>query len=113
MKMVRGMGVLALTLSSLVASWVLLAPDTGPGAAAAQPARPATGQDGQGFSVLAWPQPAPAAQTATPAQPAPAAVTATAQRRESDEEKQAMEQDAEDDEDAGEAEDAGDGAHAP
>jgi hypothetical protein len=110
MKMVRGMGVLALTLSSLVASWVLLAPDTGPGAAAAQPARPATGQDGQGFSVLAWPQPAPGAQTAAPAQPASAAGTATAQRRPSDEEKQAMEQDAED---AGEAEDAGDGAHAP
>jgi hypothetical protein len=113
MKMVRGMGVLALTLSSLVASWVLLAPDSVPPAAAAQAARPAAGQDGQGFSVLAWPQPASGAQTAAPPQPAPTPGTATAQRQPSDEETQAMEQDAQDTEDAEDADDAGDGAHAP
>lgn len=58
MKISKGLGTLALMALSVGASWVLLAPDAVPPAAAAQAKAPAAHADGQGFSVLAWPQPA-------------------------------------------------------
>lgn len=71
MKISKGLGTVALMALSVGTSWVLLAPDAVPPAAAA----PATAADGRGFSVLAWPQPVP---EAPPAATAPAGATVPA-----------------------------------
>lgn len=72
MKISKKLGTVALMALSVGASWVLLAPDAVPPAAAA-PTTATTAADGRGFSVLAWPQP----MTEAPQAPAGAALPAT------------------------------------
>ncbi|WP_157118776.1 hypothetical protein [Azohydromonas lata] len=77
MKISKGLGTLVLMALSVGASWVLLAPDAVPPAAAA-PATATAAADGRGFSVLAWPQPVTEAPHATAVTaPAGAALPAT------------------------------------